>query len=62
MTHNKYLTPSLSENNHFMSTKSVAQILSLSLRYTFLLLNFVITGLLNPLARTSFMADPYLSN
>ena len=44
MTHNKYLTFLFLEDNDFISAKSAAQILSLNLGYTFLLLTFLITG------------------
>ena len=47
MSHNKYLTPGFSEDNNYISDKSAAQILLLSLEYTFLLLSFLVTGLYN---------------
>ena len=47
MTHNKYLTFSFFEDNDSISAKSAPQILYLNLAYTFLLLNFLITGLCN---------------
>ena len=65
MTHNKYLTFLFLEANYSVSAKSAAQILSLNLTYTFLLLNFVITGLCNSSASCSFtlIPDPvFLSN
>ena len=47
ITHNKYLPPQFSKDNDPISAKSVVQILSSNLIYTFLLLNFLITGLCN---------------
>ena len=47
MTHNKYLTFLFLEHNDPISAKSAAQILSLNLASTFLLLNFLVTGLCN---------------
>ena len=47
ITHNKYLIILFLEGNDPISAKSTAQISSLNLAYTFLLLNFVITGLCN---------------
>ena len=46
MAHNKYLTFLFFEDNDSISAKSAAQILSLNLACTFLLLNFLITGFL----------------
>ena len=54
MTHNKYLTFLFLEENDSISAKSAAQILALNLALTFLLLNFLITGLCNSLASSSF--------
>ena len=45
--HNKYLRVSLFEDNRPISAESANQILSLNLAKTFLLLNFLITGLCN---------------
>ena len=60
MTHNKYLPFLFLEENDSTLVKSAAQILSLNLTYTFLLLNFLITGLYNSLASYSFtlILDP----
>ena len=60
MTHNNYLTFLSFEDNDPISAKSAAQILSLNLSYTFLLLNFLITSLCDSLAGCSFtlIADP----
>ena len=44
--HNKYLRVLLFEDNRPISAESTNQILSLNLAKTFLLLNFLITGLL----------------
>ena len=56
IAHNKYLTSRVKEDNDSISTKSEAQILSLSLNlvYNFLFKNFLITGLCNSWASTSF--------
>ena len=43
-TYNKYLTYLLLEDNNLISTKSAAQILSLSLAWAFLLFNSLVTG------------------
>ena len=63
MTHNKYLTYLFLffAGNDSISAKCAAQILSLNLSYTFLLLNFLITGLCNSSASCSFslIPDPY---
>ena len=40
ITHVKYLTTRFLEDNDTISAKSIAQILSLNLAYTFLFLNF----------------------
>ena len=45
ITQNKYLTPRLKEDNNIISARSAAK--SLSLKYTFLSLNFLITGFRN---------------
>ena len=58
MTHNKYLTFLFFEGNDSISAKSAAKILFLNLAYTFLLLNFLITGLCNSLASCSFTCAP----
>ena len=58
MTHNKYLTFLFLEDNDSISAKSAAQILSLNLAYTFLLLNFLIAGLRNSSASCSFTLIP----
>ena len=58
MTHNKYLTFLFFEDNDPISAKSAAQILSLNLAYTFLLLNFLITGLCSSSASCSFTLIP----
>ena len=58
LTHNKYLTFLLLENNDPISAKPAAQILSLNLTYTFLLLDFLVTGLCNSLANCSFTLTP----
>ena len=60
MTHNKYLTFLFFEDNDPISAKSAAQILFLNLAKTFLLLNFLITGLHNPSASCSFTLIPDL--
>ena len=44
-TQNKYLTPRLKEDSNIISARSAAK--SLSLKYTFLCLNFLITGFSN---------------
>ena len=54
MTNNKYLTFLFFENNVPILAKSPAQILSLDLAYTFLLFNFLVTGLCNSSASYSF--------
>ena len=59
MTNNKYLTYLFFEDNDSISAKSEAQILSLNLAYTFLLLNFLITGLCNSSASNSFRLISY---
>ena len=60
MTRNKYLTFLFFEYNDPISAKSTAQILSLNLTYTVLLLNFLINGLCNSSANFSFtlILDP----
>ena len=58
MTHNKYLTFLVFEDNDSISAKFAAQILSLNLADTFLLLNFLITGLCNSSASCSFTLTP----
>ena len=58
MTHNKYLTFLFLEDNDSISAKSAAQILSLNLAYTFLLLNFLIADLRNSSASCSFTLIP----
>ena len=58
MTHNEYLTFLFLEDNDSISAKSAAQILSLNLAYTFLLLDFLITGLCNSLASGLFTLIP----
>ena len=60
MTHNKYLTPRYLEDNDLDSTKSDTQILSLNLAETFLLLNFLITGLCNSWDDSSLTFTPVL--
>ena len=57
MTQNKYLTPKYLKYYDAISAKSPAQMLSLNLAYTFLLLNFLITGLCNSIESTSFKFD-----
>ena len=47
MTHNKYLTQLLEENNDPILGKSAAQILSLNLKQNFLRFNFLSYGLCN---------------
>ena len=54
MTRNKYLTFLFFEYNDPISAKSTAQILSLNLTYTVLLLNLLINGLCNSSANFSF--------
>ena len=58
ITHSKYLTFLFFEDNDSISAKSAAQILPLNLAYTFLLLNFLITGLCNSPANRSFTLFP----
>ena len=58
MTHNEYLTFLFLEDNDSISAKSAAQILSLNLAYTFLLFDFLITGLCNSLASGLFTLIP----
>ena len=60
MIHNKYLTLLFFVENDSISAKSAAQMLSLNLAQTFLLLNFLITGLWNSSASYSFtlISDP----
>ena len=60
MTH-KYLTILFFEESDSISAESTTQILSLSLAYAFLLLNFLITGLCNSSASCSFtlIPDPF---
>ena len=60
MTQNKYLTFLFLEYNNSILAKSAAQILSSNLAYTFLLLNFLVTGLYNFLASCSVthISDP----
>ena len=58
MRHIKYLTFLFFEDNDSISTASATQILSLNLEYTFLLWNFLITGLCNFSASCSFMLVP----
>ena len=59
---NKYFTVLFFEDNDSIAAKSASQILSLNLAYTFLLLNFLITGLCNSAGSCSFtlIPDPYL--
>ena len=63
MAHNKYLTYLFLffAGNDSISANRAAQILSLNLSYTFLLLNFLITGLCNSSASCPFtlIPDPY---
>ena len=56
----KYLTFLFLEDNDPVSAKSAAQILALNLTWSFLLLNFVITGLCNSSASCSFTPIPDL--
>ena len=56
----KYLTFLFLEDNDPVSAKSAAQILALNLTWSFLLLNFVITGLCNSSASCSFALIPDL--
>ena len=49
MTHNKYLNPLLNLLNDCISAKSIPQILSLNEEYTFLFLNFLVTGVMEDL-------------
>ena len=62
MTHNEYLTAQFLEDNDPISAKSGAQILSLNFEYSFFFffffLNFLITGLRNSRASTSFAVVP----
>ena len=60
MIHNKYLTLLFFVENDSISAKSAAQMLTLNLAQTFLLLNFLITGLWNSSASYSFtlISDP----
>ena len=58
MAHYKYLTILFFEESDSISAKSATQILSLSLAYAFLLLNFLITGLCNSSASCSFTLIP----
>ena len=58
MTHNKYLSFLLFEDNDSISAKPAVQILSLNLAYTFLHLNFLIIGLCNFLSSCSFTLIP----
>ena len=51
IAHKRYLIPLLFLLNDCMSTKSTPYILSLNCEYTFLLLNFLITGLCNSSAK-----------
>ena len=60
MIHNKYLTFLFLEHNDLISAKSAAQIISLNLASTFLLLNFLVTGLCNSSASYSFTLTPTL--
>ena len=60
MAHNEYLIFLFLEDNDPISTKSVAQILSLNLAKSFLLLNFLVTGLCNSIASCSFTLIPVL--
>ena len=54
MTHNESVTFLFLQDSGPISAKFAAQILSLILAYTFLLLNFLITGLCNSSASCSF--------
>ena len=58
MAHNKYLMLLLFEESDSISAKSAAQILSLNLAYTFLLLNYLITCLCNSSASCPFTLTP----
>ena len=58
ITNNKYLTPQLKEDNDSVSAKSPAQMLSLNLEQTFLILNFLINGLCNSCASSIFTLAP----
>ena len=58
MTHNKCIKLLFFEDNDSISAKSDAQILSLNLAYTFLLLSFLITSLFNSSASCSFTFIP----
>ena len=58
MRYIKYLTFLFFEDNDSISTKPATQILPLNLEYTFLLWNFLITGLCNFLASYSLMLTP----
>ena len=58
MAHNKYLMLLLFEESDSISAKSAAQILSLNLAYTFLLLNYLIACLCNSSASCSFTLTP----
>ena len=58
MAHNIYLTFLFIKGNDSISAKSAAQILSLNLAYTFLFLNFLITGLCNSSVSCSFTLIP----
>ena len=54
MTHTKYLKFLFFEDNDFILVKSAAQILSLNLEYTFLLLNVLVTDHIYSSASCSF--------
>ena len=63
ITNKKYLIPLFFLLNNCMSAKSTPHILSLNCEYTFLLLNFLITGLRNSSAKillTSFVRSKEL--
>ena len=55
----KYVTFRFFKDNDSISAKSAAQILSLNLAWTFLLLNFLITGLCDYSGSCSFTLTPY---
>ena len=59
MTYNILLTVLFFEDNGSISAKYAAQILPLNLAETFLLLNFLVTGLCNSSGSCSFTLIPY---
>ena len=59
LTHNKHLTFQFLEDNVPISAKSSEQILSLNLAKALPFLDFLITGLCNSSASSSFTLAPY---